>query len=120
MRREGNMDPRETTLYRYLSRLLDTVSMCTRLSRGGFTVSICLGMLLAVHLGRAESGNETQAREAASARELTIEDAYHLAFANEEQIKIAGLELAKAQLLPWRAIAQLTPRADVFGTYIRN
>lgn len=51
---------------------------------------------------------------------LALEDAYRLALANEEQIKIAGHELAKAQLLPWRALAQLTPRADVTGTYTRN
>jgi outer membrane protein TolC len=58
--------------------------------------------------------------EPAAVRELPLEDAYRLALANEEQIKIAGRELAKAQLLPWRAITQLTPRADVTGTYIRN
>lgn len=58
--------------------------------------------------------------EPAAVRELPLEEAYHLALANEEQIKIAGRELAKAQLLPWRAITQLTPRADVTGTYIRN
>jgi len=59
--------------------------------------------------------------EAANAvRALPLEEAYRLALANEEQIKIAGRELTKAQLLPWRAIAQLTPRADVTGTYTRN
>jgi outer membrane protein TolC len=58
--------------------------------------------------------------EPAAVRELSLEDAYRLALANEEQIKIAGRELAKAQLLPWRATAQLTPRTDVTGTYIRN
>ncbi|MBI3301162.1 MAG: TolC family protein, partial [Deltaproteobacteria bacterium] len=56
----------------------------------------------------------------AGARELPLEDAYRLALANEEQLKIAGRELTKAQLLPWRAVAQLTPRADVTGTYTRN
>lgn len=53
-------------------------------------------------------------------RVLSLEEAYQLALANEEQIKIAGRELAKAQLLPWRALALLTPRADITGTYTRN
>jgi len=51
---------------------------------------------------------------------LRLEEAYQLAVANDEQIKIAGSELAKAQLLPWRAIAMLTPRADVPGVFTRN
>jgi outer membrane protein len=54
------------------------------------------------------------------AREVPLEEAYRLALANEEQIKIAYSELAKAQLLPWRAIALLTPRGDVTGTYAHN
>lgn len=58
--------------------------------------------------------------EPQAVRTLSLEDAYHLALANEEQIKIAGRELAKAQLLPWRAATQLTPRADVTGAYTRN
>lgn len=58
--------------------------------------------------------------ESAAVRTVPLEDAYRLALANEEQIKIAGRELAKAQLMPWRAITQLAPRADILGTYIRN
>jgi outer membrane protein TolC len=58
--------------------------------------------------------------EPAVVRTLSLEDAYRLALANEEQLKIAGRELAKAQLLPWRATTQLTPRVDVTGTYTRN
>ena len=51
---------------------------------------------------------------------LPLEEAYQLAVANDEQVKIAGSELAKAQLLPWRAIAMLTPRADIAGVFTRN
>jgi outer membrane protein TolC len=51
---------------------------------------------------------------------LRLEEAYQLALTNEEQVKIAGSELAKAQLLPWRAIALLTPRADIAGVFTRN
>jgi outer membrane protein TolC len=51
---------------------------------------------------------------------LRLEEAYQLALANEEQVKIAGSELAKAQLLPWRAIALLTPRADIAGVFTHN
>lgn len=68
------------------------------------------------------NATEMSSGETASAagRTLSLEDAYRAALANEEQIKIAGRELAKAQLLPWRAIAQLTPRADILGLYTRN
>lgn len=58
--------------------------------------------------------------ESAAVRALPLEDAYRLALANEEQITIAGRELTKAQLMPWRAITQITPRADILGTYTRN
>jgi outer membrane protein len=51
---------------------------------------------------------------------IPLPAAYHLAIQNEERIKIAGHELGKAQLLPWRAIAQLTPRSDIRGLYTRN
>ncbi len=54
------------------------------------------------------------------ARPLSLDEAYRLAVANEEQIHIAARELAKAQLQPWRALTQLTPRADITGSYIRN
>src|SRR5262249_12453184 len=57
---------------------------------------------------------------AEAARTLSLDEAYRLAVANEEQIQIAGRELAKAQLQPWRAITQLTPQADLTGGYIRN
>ncbi len=66
-----------------------------------------------------ESAHATSA-DSAVVRVMTLEEAYHLALANEEQIKIAGKELAKAQLLPWRAYAQLTPNANILGTYTRN
>jgi outer membrane protein TolC len=51
---------------------------------------------------------------------LRLEEAYQLALANEEQVKIAEHELAKAQLLPWRAVSLLAPRADIAGTFTRN
>lgn len=51
---------------------------------------------------------------------LTLEEAYRLALANEEQVKIAEHELTKAQLLPWRAVTLLTPRAEIDGTFTRN
>ena len=51
---------------------------------------------------------------------IPLPEAYHLAIQNEERIKIAGRELGKAQLLPWRAVAHLTPRSDIRGIYTRN
>jgi outer membrane protein TolC len=68
----------------------------------------------------AEEENAPAAPAAGETRLLTLDEAYHLALANEEQIKIAGKELAKAQLLPWRAYAQLAPNANIVGTYTRN
>lgn len=51
---------------------------------------------------------------------ISLDEAYRLALANEEQIQIAERELRKAQLLPWRALALLAPRSDIAGSYIRN
>lgn len=51
---------------------------------------------------------------------ITLEEAFRLAFSSEEQIKIAERELSKARLLPWRAVALMTPRAGITGTYTRN
>jgi outer membrane protein len=83
---------------------------------GGWLAMVCLSLQTAW----AEEGQESLASESGETRTLTLDDAYRLAIANEEQIKIAERELAKAQLLPWRAVALLTPRADVAGTYTRN
>ena len=68
----------------------------------------------------AEHAGESAAPDTATGRVLPLAEAYRLALANEEQIKIAERELAKAQLLPWRAYAQLTPNANIVGTYTRN
>ena len=51
---------------------------------------------------------------------LTLEESYRLALGNEEQVKIAEHELAKAQLLPWRAVTLLTPRAGIDGIFTHN
>lgn len=51
---------------------------------------------------------------------ITLEDAYSLALSSEEQIKIAEHELSKARLLPWRAVALMTPRTGIVGTHTRN
>ena len=53
-------------------------------------------------------------------RVLALEEAYQLAVVNEEQVAIAARELAKAKLLPWRAVALMTPRGDIGGAYSRN
>lgn len=70
-------------------------------------------------LTQNESG-ENAVPTAPTGRVLSLEEAFTLAVANEEQIKIAGHELAKAQLLPWRALTQLAPRADITASYTRN
>ncbi len=53
-------------------------------------------------------------------RTVPLEEAYQLAVVNEEQVAIAARELAKAQLLPWRAIALMTPRGEIGGAYGHN
>ncbi|MGE0823166.1 MAG: TolC family protein [Candidatus Binatia bacterium] len=66
-----------------------------------------------------QTGTAVPAEEMAG-RIVTLDDAYRLALSNEEQIKIAERELAKAQLLPWRAVTLLAPHADITGTFTRN
>jgi len=66
--------------------------------------------------GDADRGEESPE----TGQVLRLEEAYQLALTNEEQVKIAAHELAKAHLLPWRAIALLTPRAEISGTFTRN
>lgn len=85
-------------------------------------VGLLIGLLLCgvLHGRTVQAAEEDGGAETGEVRELTLDDAYRLAIGNEEQIKIAERELAKAQLLPWRAITQLTPRADVNGLYTRN
>lgn len=75
---------------------------------------------LARNAADASAPSPVGGEETGPARVISLEDAYRAALANEEQIKIAGRELAKAQLLPWRAVVQLTPRADITGLYTRN
>ncbi len=53
-------------------------------------------------------------------RVIALEEAYQLAVVNEEQVAIAARELAKAKLLPWRAVALMTPRGEIGGSYSRN
>lgn len=80
----------------------------------------CVFFLLLFSLAWAENEPEESMPETNTVRELTLDEAYRLATANDEQVKIAGSELAKAQLLPWRALALLTPRADIAGAFARN
>lgn len=73
--------------------------------------------------GRALAADEENAPLVSApqvVRTLTLEEAYRLAVGNEEQVKISERELVKAQLLPWRAMTLLTPRAEVAGTFTRN
>jgi outer membrane protein len=51
---------------------------------------------------------------------VALEEAYQLAVVNEEQVAIAARELAKAKLLPWRAVALMAPRGEIGGAYSRN
>jgi outer membrane protein len=92
------------------------------LGTGQLLVSSCLAVMFLLPLAWADTTpGEPAAEESVSAtREITLDEAYQLATANDEQVKISGSELAKAQLLPWRAIALLTPRADIAGTFTRN
>src|SRR5258706_979941 len=77
---------------------------------------VCMLFALLFSFAWAESEPEEPTQGTSTVRELTLDDAYRLATTNDEQVKIAGSELAKAQLLPWRAIALLTPRTEIDGT----
>ncbi|MBI3796690.1 MAG: TolC family protein [Deltaproteobacteria bacterium] len=88
----------------------------------GLWSSVCAAAEAPPPAVRAAENDNTPAAsdEGAPVPVIPLEEAYRLALANEEQIKIAGSELAKAQLLPWRAYAQLTPRAEIDGVFTRN
>lgn len=75
------------------------------------------GLLVALGGGVGLLGLSAQA---AAMEQIPLNAAYRLALVNEEQIQIASRELAKARLLPWRAIALVTPRGEITGTYTRN
>ncbi len=82
---------------------------------------VCVG--LALPLCRALAAgeiNDSPLSQLSASHTLTLDEAYRLAVGNEEQVKISESELVKAQLLPWRAMTLLTPRADVTGTFTRN
>lgn len=85
---------------------------------------VLIGGLLSVvsqaSISRAEPEDEEATGETSAVRALTIDEAYRQAIANEEQVKIAERELAKARLLSWRALALLTPRVEIDGTFTRN
>ncbi|MBI3246844.1 MAG: TolC family protein [Deltaproteobacteria bacterium] len=84
---------------------------------------LAVGLGLALPLCRvfAEgAGDDLPTPLLSASRTLTLDEAYRLAVGNEEQVKISERELVKAQLLPWRAMTLLTPRADVTGTFTRN
>ncbi|MSQ47409.1 MAG: TolC family protein [Deltaproteobacteria bacterium] len=77
------------------------------------------------HAASAETGSPQGATDmdedsSETGQMLRLEEAYHLALSNEEQVKIAAHELVKSELLPWRAVTLLTPRAEIGGTFTRN
>src|SRR5258706_3659027 len=80
----------------------------------------CMLFALLFSFAWAENEPEESTQGTSTVRALTLDEAYRLATANDEQVKTAGSELAKARLLPWRAIALLTPRAEIDGTFTRN
>lgn len=89
------------------------------------TVPVFAQILLpenAAPAGTAQPQNDADISEESpeTGQVLRLEEAYQLALTNEEQVKIAARELAKAQLLPWRAVTLLTPRAEISGIFTRN
>lgn len=86
---------------------------------GCLAVSLGLALPLCRALAAGEI-NDSPLSQLSASHTLTLDEAYRLAVGNEEQVKISESELVKAQLLPWRAMTLLTPRADVTGTFTRN
>lgn len=54
------------------------------------------------------------------ARVITLEEAYDLAAATDQSIRIAWWEIRKANLLPWSALTALGPQLSAGATYDRN
>ncbi len=82
--------------------------------------SLCFAAGPTEKMSVQDLGPDAPANDESGGQVLTLEESYRLALSNEEQIKIAEHELTKAQLLPWRAVTLLTPRAEIDGTFTRN
>jgi outer membrane protein len=57
---------------------------------------------------------------AAPARVITLDEAYDIAAATDQGIRIAYWEIRKANLLPWTALTALGPQISAGGEYDRN
>ena len=57
---------------------------------------------------------------AAPARVITLDEAYDIAAATDQGIRIAYWEIRKANLLPWSALTALGPQISAGGEYDRN
>lgn len=56
----------------------------------------------------------------AGPRVLTLEEAYDIALATDQSIRIAYVEVRKANLLPWSALTRLGPQLTVSGDFGRS
>jgi len=56
----------------------------------------------------------------APARIITLDEAYDIAAATDQSIRIAYWEIRKANLLPWSALTALGPQLSAGATYDRN
>ncbi len=57
--------------------------------------------------------------ETAGKQPLSLDEAYRLALANHETIRIAGQEVEKSRLLPDKADTIMMPRLNLHGEYVR-
>ncbi|MEI6870998.1 MAG: TolC family protein [Verrucomicrobiota bacterium] len=58
--------------------------------------------------------------EDAPAALMTLEHAYDIAAASDQTLRIAFLEVSKAELLPWSALTRITPRFTGAMNYARS
>lgn len=56
----------------------------------------------------------------AAGRVITLDEAYDIALATDQSIRIANIEIRKANLLPWSALTALGPQLSVGAAYDRN
>lgn len=68
----------------------------------------------------AVSGHACFAGERSLAETITLEDAYARALATDQSIRIAYLEVRKANLLPWSALTRLGPQLTGSSGYARS
>ena len=79
------------------------------------TNRLCVALLLVC--ASAASASQVKNDKPAQSRVITLEEAYDMALASDQTIRIAYYEIRKANLLPWSALAKLGPQVIGNASY---